>query len=118
MTTTGSKWRLKGEYFESCNCEILCPCIVRGTNIEPTEGHCDVALAFHIVEGELDGVSLAGLNFIACNFTPGPHGSRWLDLGVLRGPTGRRRPTGRDGANFVRRLGRPRRAVACDDHRF
>ncbi len=72
MTTTGSRWRLKGEYFESCNCEILCPCIVRGTNIEPTEGHCDVALAFHIEEGDLDGVSLAGLNFIACNFTPGP----------------------------------------------
>ena len=67
-----NRWRLRGEYFESCNCEILCPCIVRGTNIEPTEGHCDVALAFHIEQGELDGVSLDGLNFIAANYTPGP----------------------------------------------
>ena len=68
----GKNWRLRGEYFESCNCEVLCPCIVRGTNIDPTEGHCDVALAFHIVEGDLDGVALDGLNFIAVNFTPGP----------------------------------------------
>jgi hypothetical protein len=42
-------WSLKGEYFESCNCEILCPCIVQGTGARPTEGHCDVALAFHAV---------------------------------------------------------------------
>ena len=70
--TNGKSWRLKGEYFESCNCEILCPCIVRGTNTEPTEGHCDVALAFHIEQGDLDGVALDGLNFIAANYTPGP----------------------------------------------
>ena len=68
----GNRWRLKGEYFESCNCEILCPCIVRGTNVTPTEGHCDVALAFHIEEGDLNGVGLDGLNFIAVNYTPGP----------------------------------------------
>jgi hypothetical protein len=67
-----NRWRLKGEYFESCNCEILCPCIVKGTTIVPTEGHCDVALAFHIEDGELDGVQLGGLTFIACNYTPGP----------------------------------------------
>ena len=67
-----NRWRLKGEYFESCNCEVLCPCIVRGTTIAPTEGHCDVALAFHVDEGELDGVQLGGLNFVACNYTPGP----------------------------------------------
>ena len=66
------RWRLKGEYFESCNCEILCPCIVRGATVAPTEGHCDVALAFHIEEGELDGVQLGGLSFVACNYTPGP----------------------------------------------
>ena len=65
-------WRLKGEYFESCNCEVLCPCIVRGAAAVPTEGHCDVALAFHIQEGESNGVQLGGLNFIACNYTPGP----------------------------------------------
>ena len=70
MTT--NRWRLRGEYFESCNCDVLCPCIVRGTTVDPTYGHCDVALAFHIDEGEFNGASLGGLNFVAANYTPGP----------------------------------------------
>ena len=70
MTT--NRWRLKGEYFESCNCEVLCPCIVQGTSVQPTDGHCDVGLAFHIEEGDFNGTSLNGLNFLAANYTPGP----------------------------------------------
>jgi hypothetical protein len=67
-----AQWSLKGEYFESCNCEILCPCIVQGTGVRPTEGHCDVALAFHIQEGDFNGTDLGELNFVAANYTPGP----------------------------------------------
>ena len=70
MTTT--KWHLKGQYFESCNCDVLCPCIVQSASVRPTYGHCDVALAFHIDEGEIDGTTLAGLNLVAAHFTPGP----------------------------------------------
>ncbi len=47
-------------------------CIVQGTGVKPTEGHCDVALAFHIEEGEFDGTALGGLNFVVANYTPGP----------------------------------------------
>lgn len=72
MTT--NRWRLKGQYFESCNCEVLCPCIVQMGSVQPTDGHCDVGLAFHIDEGNLNGVSLDGLNFLAANYTPGPMG--------------------------------------------
>lgn len=72
MTT--NRWKLKGQYFESCNCEALCPCIVQGTSVQPTDGHCDVGLAFHIEEGSFNGISLAGLNFLAANYTPGPMG--------------------------------------------
>jgi hypothetical protein len=67
-----AQWSLSGEYFESCNCEILCPCIVQGTGVRPTEGHCDVALAFHIREGAFNGTDLGGLNFVVANYTPGP----------------------------------------------
>ena len=70
MTT--NRWRLKGQYFESCNCEVLCPCIVQGTSVQPTDGHCDVGLACHIEEGDFNGVSLVGLNFLAVYYTPGP----------------------------------------------
>ena len=70
--TTNNRWTLQGEYFENCNCEVLCPCIVQGTGVQPTDGHCDVAFAFHITGGEFNGVALAGLNFMAACLTPGP----------------------------------------------
>lgn len=69
--TTAETWNLKGDYFENCNCEILCPCIVRGGPAVPTEGHCDVAFAFHIQEGDYQGVALDDLNFVVVAYTPG-----------------------------------------------
>ena len=73
MTT--EHWQLKGNYFENCNCQILCPCVLPVAPGEPTEGHCDVAMAFHIDEGGFNGVSLDGLRFAFAAFTPGNMGS-------------------------------------------
>ena len=67
---TAEKWSLKGQYFENCNCEILCPCILPVAPGAPTEGHCDVGLAFHIETGDFNGVSLEGLNFVIAAYTP------------------------------------------------
>jgi hypothetical protein len=60
MTTQRPQWTLAGEYFESCNCEILCPCLLLGGR--PTEGHCDVVSSFHIEKGKYGDVDLSGLN--------------------------------------------------------
>ena len=30
-------WSIKGTYFESCNCEVACPCLFLSA---PTEGYC------------------------------------------------------------------------------
>ena len=65
------RWSLKGDYFENCNCEVLCPCMVRGGSAVPTEGHCDVGFAFHIDQGSFDDISLSGLNFVVIAYTPG-----------------------------------------------
>ena len=70
MTT--ERWRLKGNYFENCNCQILCPCVLPVAPGDPTDGHCDVAMAFRIDEGAFNGVSLDGLRFA---FTPGNMGA-------------------------------------------
>ena len=48
MTT--ESWQLKGEYFENCNCEVLCPCVVPGPPTDPTEGHCDVGFGSRPIE--------------------------------------------------------------------
>lgn len=63
-------WQLDGEYFESCNCELLCPCLLtKGSR--PTEGHCDVVVAFHIDSGKYGQTDLSGLNAVLAIYTPG-----------------------------------------------
>jgi hypothetical protein len=66
------KWQIEGEYFESCNCEVLCPCLLSRAEARPTEGHCDVVMAFHIARGTYGKIELGGLNAVAAFYTPGP----------------------------------------------
>jgi hypothetical protein len=70
-----AQWRLTGDYFENCNCSVLCPCLVSTgapLTARPTEGTCDVVLAFHIGRGSYDGISLDGLNVALAVHSPGP----------------------------------------------
>ena len=48
------RWQLTGDYFENCNCDVVCPCLVSPNaplTAQPTQGACDVAIAFHIDSG-------------------------------------------------------------------
>ena len=71
---SNTKWRIAGDYFESCNCEVLCPCLLSHAQARPTEGHCDVVLAINIAKGDCDGVDLSGLRAVQALTTPGPMG--------------------------------------------
>jgi hypothetical protein len=31
-------WRIEGDYFESCNCDLLCPCLLSHAQARPTQG--------------------------------------------------------------------------------
>lgn len=64
-------WKIEGEYFESCNCELLCPCLLTRAQAHPTEGHCDVVLAFRIDRGAYGKTDLAGLHAVQALTTPG-----------------------------------------------
>jgi hypothetical protein len=68
------KWRLVGDYFENCSCDIVCPCLVstKAMSARPTQGVCDVVMVFHIDEGSYDEVGLDGLNVALAAHTPGP----------------------------------------------
>lgn len=61
-------WRLKAKYYEACNCAHGCPCNMTGF---PTHGFCDGAMAFHVLEGEKDGVDLAEAKAAAATRWPG-----------------------------------------------
>jgi hypothetical protein len=63
-------WHLSGEYFENCNCDILCPCVTSSLQGPADNERCRVPLICHIDEGERDGVSLDGLTFVLVLDTP------------------------------------------------
>ncbi|MGH7110801.1 MAG: DUF1326 domain-containing protein, partial [Stellaceae bacterium] len=69
------KWQLTGDYFENCNCAVVCPCLASAApplTVRPSEGVCNVALVFHIDTGDYDGVALDGFNVVLAGHTPGP----------------------------------------------
>ena len=69
------QWQLSGDYFENCNCSVVCPCLVSKAaplTARPTEGVCDVPLIFHIESGRYGSVALDGLNVALAIHTPGP----------------------------------------------
>jgi hypothetical protein len=81
--TLMSTWQIAGQYFETCNCEFLCPCISSNLAARPTEGDCKVALLFRIERGEKDGVDLSGRSFVALMHSPGPMGDGNMKVGLI-----------------------------------
>jgi hypothetical protein len=67
-TMSISKWELKGSYFETCNCEVECPCIFTS---DPSHGDCTVIVTWHIDEGKFNGLNLGGLNVAGVFHAPG-----------------------------------------------
>ncbi len=58
-----TEWRVRGSYFEGCNCEAICPCrSVRGVPGGPSSyGECFGALSWLVDEGRADDLDLSGL---------------------------------------------------------
>ncbi len=82
---TQTKWNLSGDYFENCNCDVVCPCLVSSAaplTARPTQGVCDVALVFHIDTGRYGDVPLDGLNVAVVAHTPGAMGDGNWTLGA------------------------------------
>jgi hypothetical protein len=71
------RWQIVGDYFENCNCNVVCPCVFSSGPIftaKPTNGFCEVAFAFHVDQGKYGDVTLDGLNAIVLARSPGVMG--------------------------------------------
>jgi hypothetical protein len=53
-------WNLKGSYFETCSCDLMCPCNLSFDH-GATYDYCRVTLVFNITEGEIEGTDVSGL---------------------------------------------------------
>ena len=54
-----NNWKLEGRYFESCTCDLVCPCIFLKP---PTKTYCKAMVGWQIEKGHMDDVDLSGLN--------------------------------------------------------
>ena len=63
-------WKVSGQYFETCSCDFVCPCVPGQMAVSPSKGSCTFAMAFQVDRGSYDTVSLDGLGFIVLGFTP------------------------------------------------
>jgi hypothetical protein len=73
-------WRIRGTYFESCNCDAICPCrrIGGAPGGRSTHGVCLGALSWLIEEGAADGTDLSGLPVaLASRYSDDEPGSPW-----------------------------------------
>jgi hypothetical protein len=62
-------WNLRGTYFETCSCEVVCPCtasLALGSDYD----RCKVTLVFNIVEGDVEGTDVGGLKVAAIADSP------------------------------------------------
>ena len=62
-------WSVKGRFFETCSCELMCPCNM-SMDHGATYDYCRVTLVFDIAEGEIEGTDVAGLKVVAIADTP------------------------------------------------
>jgi hypothetical protein len=73
-------WRIRGSYFESCNCDAICPCrrIDGLPGGRSTHGVCMGVLSWLIEEGAADGADLSGIPVaIASRYSDDEPGSPW-----------------------------------------
>jgi hypothetical protein len=73
-------WRIRGSYFESCNCEAICPCrrIDGVPGGRSTFGECLGVLSWVIEDGWAGDVSLDGLSVaLATRYHDDEAGSPW-----------------------------------------
>src|SRR6266542_7130844 len=76
-------WHVSGDYFETCTCDYVCPCLPANLAAKPTRGDCIFAFAFHIDQGRQDNVALDSLNFAVIGKTPGVMAEGNWSVGVV-----------------------------------
>jgi len=62
-------WNLRGNYVETCSCELMCPCNLSFDH-GATYDFCRATLAFEIREGDIEGTDIGDLNVVAIIDTP------------------------------------------------
>ena len=62
-------WKLEGSYFETCSCDLMCPCNM-SMDHGATYDYCRVTLVFDIADGAIEDTDVSGLAVAVIADTP------------------------------------------------
>ena len=76
-------WQASGQYYETCSCDFVCPCILGQMAVRPSKGSCTFAMAMQIERGSYGAVRLDGLGFIVLGLSPEEMGKGNWSVGLI-----------------------------------
>src|SRR5437868_1764496 len=103
-------WKIAGSYFETCSCDVVCPCTA-SLSLGATHDYCRVVLVFRIKEGEVEGVDVGGLTVAAIADTPKVMSEGDWRLGVFIDAAASDEQAEKLGGVFSGQLGGPMEAL-------
>jgi hypothetical protein len=103
-------WKLDGTYFETCSCDVICPCTA-SLSLGATRDRCRVTLVFHVADGDVEGTDVSGLSVVAVADTPKVMSEGNWRLGVIIDEAASDEQAEKLGAVFGGQLGGPMAAV-------
>lgn len=103
-------WNLTGSYFESCSCDVICPCTA-SMSLGATKDRCKVILVFDVKRGEVEGTDVSGLTVAAVCDTPKVMSEGNWRLGVIIDASASDEQAEKLGGVFSGALGGPMEAL-------
>ena len=103
-------WKVSGTYFETCSCELVCPCTA-SLSLGATYDRCKVTLVFNIVAGDVEGTDVSGLKVAVIGDTPKVMSDGNWRLGVFIDAAASDEQAAKLGAVFGGQLGGPLEAL-------
>jgi hypothetical protein len=99
-------WKLEGTYFETCSCNVVCPCVA-SLALGADYDRCRVTLVFNVIDGDVEGTDVSGLVVAAVADTPQVMTDGNWRLGVFIDAAASDEQAAKLGAVFSGQLGGP-----------
>ncbi len=103
-------WQIEGTYFETCSCEVVCPCtasLALGADYD----RCKATLVFRVTNGDVEGTDVSGLTVAAIADSPRVMSEGNWRLGVFIDANASDEQADKLGAVFGGQLGGPMEAL-------
>jgi hypothetical protein len=103
-------WKLEGSYFETCSCDLVCPC-TSSLALGATGDRCKATFVFHVKDGDIEGTDVSGLTVAVVADTPKVMSEGNWRVGVFIDAAGSDEQAEKLGGVFSGALGGPMEAL-------